>query len=301
MLLFIVEERWEAKEMNTVKKYWKKFRSNKNAVTIVGGLLILLVLIIGYNWRIDQVTKPVKVVSANEEISSRTKITADMLINIEVPPALVGENVIQDPGEIIDKYVNYNTTIPEGSLFYNGTLLDESQLPDAALIKIPEGEVAYNLIVDIDTSYANSIVPDSYIDIYFKAVDETETILIGKLVENVKILAIKSSSGKNVFEDVEVNDPHMYIFTIDEEVHLLLRQAEYLEGYDTELIPVPTGLSPDSKQGSVEIASQFIKTWITSKTVPIPEDVIIEFDEETDDEVEDDVPNDEVDEETVTE
>ena len=267
-----------------LKQTLKKFTRNKNAVTIVGALAILMVLMLGYNYRINQVTQPIKVLVAAEEIPARTQITADMLKQIEVPPALIRDNVLTSTKDIIGMYTAFDTTVSENSLFYEGMLLDSDELPNASITDLDEDELAYNLMVDMETSYANSIVPDSYVDIYFKAVDETGSPIVGKLVENVKILAIKDSSGDNVFQSADSGNPYMYIFAVTEDIHILLRQSEYLEGYDTALIPVPTGKVYEGTEADVQIASQFIKNWIMSKAVPIPEDIVVEIDETTDDE-----------------
>lgn len=260
----------------------RRFLSNKNTVTIVGVFLGIAVLYFGYQWRIKQATTPVKIPIAKETIQPRTRITEDMIDYVSVPPALLHGDYISLSKNIIGKYANYNTLIPEGSMFYDDTLVTYNDLPDAALIDIPEGDVAYNLKVDIDSSYGNSIMPNSYIDIYFKAVDETGSIIVGKLVSNVKVLAVKDRNGKHVFENTEENRvATTLIFAVSEDIQLLLRKAEYMTEYESVLIPVPTSETYAVEPGAIQISSTYLKNYINSKSVDIPKDVTTDTDTNT--------------------
>ena len=117
----------------------------------------------------------------------------------------------------------------------------------------------YNLTVNMSSTYSNSMVPGNYIDIYLKVmnhVDENETvtenndkIMVGKLLENVKILGVYDSNGQSVFANVDENrTPAQIIFAVPEEYHILLRKASYLRAYDSEIIPVPTNESLEKIQ-----------------------------------------------------
>jgi len=251
----------------------RRFFSNKNTVTIIGVFVGIAVLYFGYQWRIKQATNPIKMPVAKETIQPRTRITEDMIDYVYVAPALLKGNYISKGGTIIGQYTSYNTVVPEGSLFFQDTIVGYNELPDVALVDIPEGEVAYNLKVDMDSSYGNSIMPDSYIDIYFKAVDETGSIIVGKLVSNVKVLAVKDKNGQHVFENTEdTRVPEVFIFSVPENIHLLLRKAEYMEEYESALIPVPTSETYAITPGAIEISSSYLKSYIDSKSVYIPED-----------------------------
>jgi pilus assembly protein CpaB len=251
----------------------RRFFSNKNTVTIIGVFLGIAVLYFGYQWRIKQATNPVTMPVAKETIQPRTRITSDMVTYVSVPPALLKGDYIDNAKNVIGKYSNYNAVIPEGSLFYGGTLIEYAELPDVGLLDIPEGEVAYNFKVDMNSSYGNSLMPNSYVDIYFKAIDETGSIIFGKLVANVKILAVKDKNGQHVFENNEENrTPAILIFSVPEDIHLILRKAEYMEAYSAELIPVPTSETYAISPGAIELKSAYLKSYIDSKSVYIPAD-----------------------------
>ncbi len=57
----------------------------------------------------------------------------------EIPPAMITGNVLRSASLIIGKYANYNTLIPQGSLFYTNATISAADLPDSAFIDIPRG------------------------------------------------------------------------------------------------------------------------------------------------------------------
>lgn len=256
----------------------KKFLQNKNTVTFIGTALILAILYFGYNWRVNQAITPVKVPVANKTIQPRTKITEDMIDYIDVLPSMINSDTIKNIQNIVGKWSNYNTIIPKGSLFYTTTIVTSAELPDSALINIPDGYVAFNLSVNTSTTYGNSIFPNNYIDIYLKALDNDGNPIVGKLIENIKVLAVKDRNGRHVFENSdEDRTPATIIFAVPEDMHILLRKAVELQnvkGVATELIPVPTTESYKSEPGTLKLASTALKDYIESKSGLIIDDYI---------------------------
>lgn len=254
----------------------KKFLQNKNTVTFLGTALILLILYFGYNWRINQAITPVRVPYAKVTIQPRTRITEDMVGYVEVLPSMVNSDVIKNIQNIVGKWSNYNTLIPAGSLFYNVTVVTSAELPDSALVGIPDGYTPFNLAVNTNSTYGNSIFPNNYIDIYLKALDPDGKPMVGKLIENVKVLAVKDKNGRHVFENSEEErTPAIIIFAVPEDMHLLLRNAVELSNVktvSTELIPVPTTESYSAEPGALRLTSTSLKTFIELNAGLIPED-----------------------------
>ena len=255
--------------MNNFVISFKRFIKNKNTVTILGVVTVILVLFFGYRYQIKKATNPVTGIPvASVTIQPRTKITSDMVDTISVAPILLQSNVYRTRAQVVDKYTNYNTIIPEGSLFYKESLVNENELPDSALINLADGQVPYNFPVNMAMTYYNSIYPNNYIDIYMKAVNENGTLMVGKLIENVKVLAVKDSSGQSVFTNLdEKRTPAMIVFAVPEEYYILLKKAEYLRSYDTTLIPVPTNESYEDTPGELAVSSEKLKDWINRVTV----------------------------------
>lgn len=253
-------------------------RLNKNTVTVICVIAAIFVLYIGYNIRIKQAVNPITVPYAKTTINPGTQITADEVGTIDVPPSMLKGNVITSQGNVVDKYVSSDSIIPEGSLFYSRLVVEKDELKANIILSYPKGYVLYNMPVDTASTYGNSIFPGNYIDIYLKAVNklvegaalttDADKILLGKLVENVKVLAVKDSSGQAVFANVdEQRTPAMIVFAVPEDYYILLKKAEYLRTYDTTLIPVPTNESLKDKPGSLAITSTQLKDWINARTV----------------------------------
>lgn len=256
----------------------KKFFTNKNTVTVIGILLGIVVLYVGYNMRINSQVKPVPMPYAKERLSPKTKITDDMVGTINVPAAMVQGKPIADKGQVVGKYVNIDSVIPKGSLFYPTMVVPKEKLPDSILFDYPEGYVLVNFPVDMTMTYGNAIFPGNYIDIYLKAInridednittDTKDKIMVGKLLQNVKVLSVVDANGDPVFADLENKKvPSLIIFAVPEEYHILIRKAMYLRTYDATLIPVPTNESLSPTPGEVTLSSEEIKNFINRITV----------------------------------
>jgi hypothetical protein len=253
---------------------FKRFLSNRNTVTILGVFAIVAILYFGYNSQINKAIQPVPMPYAKDTIQPRTLITADMVGYMNIPKARLRGNVIMDSDKIINNYSHINTVIPAGSLFYNETIVSFSELPDASLIEIEEGLVPYNFRVDMEKTYGNSIFPGNFIHIYFKGYNEEDELMVGRLVENIRVLAVKDRNGRHVFENTEeARIPSILIFAVTEEIHLLLRKASYIKGRDIELIPVPIAGVFETEPGMVEISNTIIEQFIYEHAPDIGEDL----------------------------
>lgn len=260
----------------------KKFLSNKNTVTMVCAILAVAVLWIGYNWRVNSAVSPIRVPYAKVTIQPKTEITSDMIAYMDVAAAAVRSNVITDVNKIIGYYSNVNTLIPEGSMFYQSAVVERDSLPDAAILNVPQGEVPYYLGVNMTSTYSNSMVPGNYIDIYVQTTttdtDGTNKVMVGKLVENVKILAVKDSDGQDVFENTdELRRPSTIIFSVKEDIHLLLRKASLIgnltSAYTVDIVPVPSTVSfyqPEDSDITTSITSEYLREFIEKKSIYIP-------------------------------
>ena len=255
-----------------------KFLQNKNTVTVVGVVAAIFVLYIAYTARVKAATNPTKVPYAVKQIAAGTQITEKDVGTVEVPRSMLKGEVIVNKGEIVDKYTAADTVIPEGSLFYKRSVVEKEQLPANIILDYPKGYVLYNLSVNTESTYGNSVYPGNYIDIYLKAVnkidesqpltEDANKIMLGKLISNIHVLAVKDSNGKAVFQNLdEARTPSMVVFAVPEEYYILLKKAEFMRTYDTTLILVPTNESLKDEPGELEISSDQLKEWINRNTV----------------------------------
>ena len=262
--------------MNNLSNSMKKFISNKNTVTILGVVLCIIILYLGYNFRINQKVSLTKVPYANQTIQPKTEITSSMISYMNVPASFLVGSYYKSAEDLVGKYSNYNTIIAEGSLFYTDLVVNSNVLPDSAFIDLEEGYTPISYRFNMDSTYANSMMPNDYINIYFKAKDDNGTIMFGKFISNVKILDVKDSSGQHVFENTEeARTPAYMLFALPEDMHLLFRKAIYLESsYDVELILVPN-TQELTREDTVFVSSSDIQNFINEKTKMVSVDEIL--------------------------
>lgn len=262
--------------MNNLSNSLKKFVSNKNTVTILGVVLCIIILYLGYNYRINQKVALTRVPYANQTIQPKTQITSAMISYMSVPASFLVGSYYKSSEDIVGKFSNYNTMIAEGSLFYTDLVVDSNVLPDSAFMNIQEGYTPINYRVDMDSTYANSMMPGDYINIYFKAKDDNDTIMFGKFISTIEILDVKDSSGRHVFENTEeTRTPAYMLFALPEDMHLLFRKAIYLTSeYGVELILVPNTQELTSED-TVYVSSEDIQNFINEKTKMVSVDEIL--------------------------
>ena len=265
--------------MGNLVTNFKKFLQNKNTVTVVGVILAILVLYFAYTMRISSAINPINVPYAVEQIKAGTQITESMISTRPVPPAMLDGDVILNVGEIIDKYASADTVIPKGSLFYKRAVVEKEQLPGSIILDYPKNYVLYNLPVDTKSTYGNSVFPGNYIDIWLKAVNkltddqintgtrDADKIMYGKLISNIKVLAVKDSTGQPVFQNIDENKtPSMVVFALPQEYYVLLKKASYMRSYETSIELVPTNESSKDEPGDITLSSEDLKEWINNRT-----------------------------------
>ena len=258
---------------------FKKFLSNKNTVTVVGVVAAVLILYIAYNMRVQAAVNPISVPYAKEQIEPGVQITEAMVGTREIPPSMLEGDVITNQADVIDKYSNADTLIPQGSLFYTRQVVEKEQLPANIILDYPKGYVLYTMPVDTESTYGNSIYPGNYIDIYLRITrtqdaaeaeantSGPELMQYGRFLKNVKVLAVKDSSGQPVFSNLdEQRTPSMIVFALPEDYYILLKKASYLQSYDSELVPVPTNESLKDNPNDLELDSDSLRSWIESVT-----------------------------------
>ena len=255
----------------------KKFLSNKNTVTIIGVVVGILVLYVGYNWRVNSALSPTSIPYAKTALPSRHVITTDDIGYMEVSSEVLSKsaNMIRNSNQLIGKEVMYGTTIPQNSFFYNETVVSPETQPDSATADIPAGYTLFNLSVDLHTTYGNSIFPGNYIDLWFKGIDDQNKLIYTTLIRSIKVLDVRDSEGQSVFEtSVEKRIPSDLLFAVPDDMYSLLRKAQYLTSNSVEIIPVPRNKDYTANPGETEVASDYVRDFILSKTDVVPDEQI---------------------------
>lgn len=279
--------------MNNFGDSLKRFFANKNTVTIIGVLIGIAVLYFGYTWRINQQVEQITVLVAKQDIQPRTKITSEMVETVSIARVMYdkmmgnyggGVSVLRytsDLNTFVDgAYSNVNALIPAGTpLIRNVNTVNRSEIPSSVLLKIDKDQVPFAFSINYSDTYGNAIMDGMYVNIYMKALDDSGKTMIGKLIQNVKVLAVLDASGRDVFENTAENrTPSTFIFSVDEDLHLLLRKANYLPSVELIPVPVTESVSDEDYEGSVEITSSYLREYIESRTIDVPLDELPEND-----------------------
>jgi hypothetical protein len=246
----------------------KRFVGNKNTVTILGILACIATLIIGYNYRVKVAIDPISVPYAKQNIPTRTLITSNMVGKIKISKSYTKNagNLVLSEKNVVNKYVSFKTSIPKNSLFYDEYILEAEDMPDAAFANIPDGYTVFSLKVNDKLSLYNLIAAGDYIDLYIKAVDDEEEdkIIFGKLIQSIRVLAVKDSKGNNITKRRMANGkPAELLFAVEEDYFVLLMEAGYLNG--VQIIPVARNQQYTKDAGATELSSEQIADYISSK------------------------------------
>ena len=251
--------------MNSIVRFLK----NKNTVTVIGILFIVGILWGGYYYQLQKQVKPVQVPVAAVTIQPRTKITADMITYVDVPQSYIADTAVTEQANILDKYTNYNTVIPAGSMFYNETLTTEKALPNYLLTRLKDGEYLTSFKFT-STDNAWGIMPGDKIDIYMRVTSDEGSIMLGKFVENVEVLDVVDSQGQSVYE---VSDgsrtPDRFIFAMQEDLFLLFLRSQYI---DVEFFPIQHGAWIDDTKTSLKMSTQELIDYITARVTSLSSD-----------------------------
>lgn len=252
--------------MNNLAISLKKFFTNKNVVTIIGVVAIIVILYFLYTKTIDNATEMIQVPVAADRISPQTLIDADKVTFASVANAAKPDNVIMDTKRIVGKYTGVGVTVPKGAMFYEDYVVEKEELPGnwlTLLEKDQEGnlQIPYYFAVNVTTTFGNSIQPNDLVDFYVRTYDENQKLIFGKMLSNVKVLAVTDSQGKDVFRSQDdIGTPAFLNFGLTTEFHDVLKKAEYLQGTDLEVIVVPHGGTLEDNKGlEIEVSSEELR------------------------------------------
>ena len=254
-----------------------KLLKNKSLVTIVSIVACLLILWFAYSYRVNKVRAKISVPVAKEMLPARTLLTNDNVITISVASALLSNDIIKNKAFLTDSdnplYVNYNTFIPAGGLFYDSTVVKWSHMPDSAWADIPDDYSVVSLPVlnGAATLYANTIFPGDKIDIYASYNDEDNegAPLYGPLFTAVTVLAVKDQDGNHIFKKgPDQQKAQALIFALNNtntngEGNQFLLFQKALRNMD--LIPVPRNKNyTDNTENAIKVGSSTIINYINS-------------------------------------
>ena len=267
--------------MGNIMLKLKRFLGNKNTVTVLCVLAGVAVLLVGYNYRVKQAVQPVNVPYALKRMEPKSKVEAENVGTIKVSGAFVEQtqDLVTSKQYIMSKewYVNYDTVIPEGGLFYKSQLVEKDKIPDTAFDDIDEGATIFSLSVNSHSTYGNSIMPGNFIDLYLKATDDNGKVIFGKFIESIKVLSVRDSSGNDVFSDSQAEKSSSeLLFAVKDNLFMLLSEASFVGGI--EIVPVPRNAQyrneGDTENGT-QVSKQELVDFILAKVSELSDEIDI--------------------------
>ena len=265
--------------MGNIMLKLKRFLGNKNTVTVLCVLAGVAVLLVGYNYRVKQAVQPVNVPYALKRMEPKSKVEAENVGTIKVSGAFVEQtqDLVTSKQYIMSKewYVNYDTVIPEGGLFYKSQLVEKDKIPDTAFDDIDEGATIFSLSVNSHSTYGNSIMPGNFIDLYLKATDDNGKVMFGKFIESIKVLSVRDSSGNDVFADSQTQrSSGELLFAVKDNLFMLLSEASFVGGI--EIVPVPRNAQyrneGDTENGT-QVSKQELVDFILAKVSELSDEI----------------------------
>jgi Flp pilus assembly protein CpaB len=252
-----------------------RFFKNKSLVTLIAAVVCVIIIAFFYNYRVNKIIDTIEIPVAAKRLDAREVLTEENIKKVKVARSLLSANVITNTQQIIGKYVNYNTFVPEGGMFYASAVVDWESMPDSTWSNISEGKTIIYLDIKEGSAYGNSIYPGDRIDLYIRTVYNGK-IVYGKFVESIKVLAVKDENGSHIFKkEASAGRPSQLIFEVDEDMFLLLKSAAYLSG-DFEIIPIPRNSNYTAKDGETLLNGEFFVQQIKLKSRMLKPDLIPE-------------------------
>lgn len=247
--------------MGSLLNTFKKFFTNKTTVTILGVVVGVAVLFGFYTYRVNNAVNPTRVPVATRTIAATEEITSDDIRMEEIGSSFLTDDIITSTNDLVGKYINTGTSIPEGGMFYTSQIVEKEELPNSIFDEIPDGYTIYQLRVDNESTYANSIFPGDRIDL-FMTTTQDDLIYFGEFIRSIEVLAVRDANGENVFDVTSGRTPAWLLFAVPTDMYRYLKVAEYIA--NVTITPVPRNRTYNTESGSTEITNEELLQMIQS-------------------------------------
>jgi Flp pilus assembly protein CpaB len=127
----------------------------------------------------------------------RTTIDDSHIRWIAMPRAYVPDSIIVDEFALIGQLTRLDGRIEAGSFFTTTSLESPTLVKDGANHLLKEGQAVFTLSVDVRSTAGNTLLPFQRVDLYF-SLQHQQSLIVDKLIGNVRILAIKDKQGLDV-------------------------------------------------------------------------------------------------------
>ena len=251
--------------MGSIINTFKKFFTNRTTVTIIGIVAGIAVLAGFYFYRVNNAINPTEVPVATRTISATEEITSDDVEMVDIGSSFLSDaDVLTSVNDIVGKYVDTGTSIPEGGMFYNSQVVEKEELPNSIFDQIPDGYTIYQLRVNIESTYSNSIFPGDKIDLWIST-KEDDLVYFSEFIKGIEVLAVRDADGNNVFDITSGNRPAWLLFAVKTNIYRYLKVIEFMG--NMTVTPVPRNKTYNTESGATEITNVQLLNMIRSRII----------------------------------
>lgn len=249
--------------MGSLINTFKRFFTNKTTVTILGVVVGIAVLFGFYTYRVNNAVNPREVPVATRTLAATEEITDKDIEMVEIGSSFLSDvDVITSVNDLVGKYVTTGTSIAKGAMFYTSQVVEKEELPNSIFDEIPDGYTIYQLRVNNQTTYANTIFPGDRIDLWL-SVNQDGLIYFGEFIRGIEVLAVRDSEGQNVFDVSSGRTPAWLLFAVPTDMYRYLKVAEYISSMT--ITPVPRNKAYNTDSGATEITNDQLLAMIQSR------------------------------------
>ncbi len=262
-------------DVDAIKTNLKRFVSNPNTMTFILVMGLIVVVYFVYNGLVSRAVAPVNLPYSTKLLTEETEITSEAIGTVKLSGNFVtssGGALIQNRGQLLEKYVAAGYQIPENSFFYKNAITVETNTNKAVQYDIPDGYSIFYLDVNFHSTYGCSIMPGNSIDLFFKAIDDNQKVIYEKFIKSIRVERVIDKDGNNVFTHTAEDDepkPSKLVFAVPEEYKKLLELSQLIRTNNIELIPVPHNAKYSENPEDTEIVNEAVRAFIESKSIPI--------------------------------
>lgn len=189
--------------------------------TAIGAVVVIVLSIVSYfvfQYALNDAISLVDVPFASKTILPHERIVEGDIVMKKIPKAYVEYGVLLQKKDILGKYVDLQSKVAKGSIFYTDMLKHEDDLTELPSLLLKEGQVAYPLSSDLLKSSGNTLSMNQKVDVYITFTDsKTKVTTVDRLLKNVRIIGLKDRNGLSLGDEKAQKIPAVILIAIAEE------------------------------------------------------------------------------------
>jgi Flp pilus assembly protein CpaB len=207
--------------MNKYQKYLKERKTNRVLLIILVLATISLMSVEIYriffsDYYYEEVLNYIEVPILNKDLSQRDIISKNDIDVIRLPSEFINEDIILKQDLLIDQYVKLGNNINSSTLISKKQLENTEKMNDYGSTLLNKNQSLFSVTTNLSKTSGNNLNESMNVDIYL-TIKEDNNFLCDKVLENVRIVAIKDSDGNDIDSDSLNLIPYIIVMAINED------------------------------------------------------------------------------------